>query len=164
LVQVYTGNGKTTAAFGLALRACGQGMKVFIGQFAKGRQYGELVAAARVGDCITVRHLGRGVFKRGRPAEEDIALARQGWEEALQAVRGGAWDLVILDEIVLHFGLVPLPEAVGLLDERPAGIELVLTGRSMPPEIRDRADVVTEMRDIRHPYDRGVAARRGIEY
>jgi cob(I)alamin adenosyltransferase len=79
-------------------------------------------------------------------------------------VRGGAWDLVILDEIVLHFGLVPLPEAVGLLDERPAGIELVLTGRSMPPEIRDRADVVTEMRDIRHPYDRGVAARRGIEY
>jgi len=92
LVQVYTGNGKgkTTAALGLALRAYGQGMKIFIGQFAKGQQYWELVADARLSDCITVRQFGRGPFIRGRPTEEDIAMARQGWEEVRQAVRSGA--------------------------------------------------------------------------
>jgi cob(I)alamin adenosyltransferase len=168
LVQVYTGEGKgkTTAALGLALRACGHGLKVFIGQFAKGRTYGELEGARRLADCITLRQYGRGRFIRGTPSDEDRRLARRGWEEASDAVRRAAYDIVILDEIgiALFYGLLPAEEVIRLIEERPASLELVLTGRTMPPEIVARADLVTEMREIRHPYARGIPARRGIEY
>ncbi len=168
LVQVYMGDGKgkTTAAFGLALRACGQGLRVFICQFVKGQESGEATAAARLASCLSVRRFGRGSFIRGRPEAEDIALARQGWEESRRAVLSGGWDVVVLDEIgiALYFGLIPLPEVLALLDGRPVGTELVLTGRTIHEEVLARADLITEMRAVRHPFDRGVAARRGIEY
>ncbi len=167
-VQVYTGDGKgkTTAALGLALRACGQGLKVYIGQFAKGGEYGELAGLARLADCVTLRQYGRGTLIRGKASAEDVRLARQGWEEAAGIVRQGGYDLVILDEIgiALHFGMVSSAEVLRLLEERPPSVELVLTGRRIPEEVLARADLVTEMREIRHYYRRGVRARRGIEY
>ncbi len=167
-VQVYTGDGKgkTTAALGLALRAGGQGFRVFIGQFAKGRPCGELVSLARLADLITVRQYGRERFIRAPAPAEDVRLAREGWGEAAGVVRRAEADLVILDEIgiALHFGLVPLEEVLRLLDERPPSVELVLTGRKMPEEVLARADLVTEMREVRHYHHRGIGARRGIEF
>jgi cob(I)alamin adenosyltransferase len=168
LVQVYTGDGKgkTTAALGLALRACGSGLKVFLAQFAKGRPSGELSALERLADLVTVRQYGRESFLVGQPGPEDLRLARDGWQEVLQVAARGEQDLLILDEIgiALHYGLVSTAEVLDLVAGRPATLELVLTGRRMPPEILERADLVTEMRQLKHYHQRGVPARRGIEY
>jgi cob(I)alamin adenosyltransferase len=168
LVQVYTGEGKgkTTAALGLALRACGSGLKVFLAQFAKGRSSGELSALARLADLVTVRQYGRESFLVGEPGEEDRRLARAGWLEVRQVAARGEHDLLILDEIgiALHYGLVSAAEVLELAAGKPATLELVLTGRKIPPEILERADLVTEMREVKHYHTRGVAARRGIEF
>jgi cob(I)alamin adenosyltransferase len=168
LVQVYTGDGKgkTTAALGLALRACGCGLKVFLAQFAKGRPSGELDALGRLADLVTVRQYGRESFLVGEPDAEDRRLARAGWQEVRQVALRAEHDLVILDEIgiALHYGLVGTAEVLDLLAAKPATVELVLTGRKMPPEILQRADLVTEMRQVKHYHERGVPARRGIEY
>jgi cob(I)alamin adenosyltransferase len=171
LVQVYTGDGKgkTTAALGLALRACGAGLRVFLAQFAKGRPSAELNALARLADLLTVRQYGREQFIVGQATAEDRRLARAGWQEVCavtaRAADGGL-DLLILDEIgiALHFGLVSAVEVLELAAGRPPGLELVLTGRRMPPEILERADLVTEMREVKHYQRRGVPARRGIEF
>jgi len=166
-VQVYTGEGKgkTTAALGLALRACGSGLRVFLVQFAKGRPSGELAALARFADLVTVRQFGREGFILGEPEPEDRELARAGWQEARRAATRGH-DLLILDEIgiALHYGLVDTAEVLALVRDKPAGLELVLTGRRMPDEILQAADLVTEMREVKHYHARGVPARRGIEY
>ncbi len=168
LVQVYTGEGKgkTTAALGLALRACGCGLKVFLAQFAKGRPSGELSALERLADLVTVRQYGRESFLVGEPGAEDLRLARAGWQEVRRVAARGDQDLLILDEIgiALHYGLVSTAEVLELLAAKPATLELVLTGRKMPPEILERADLVTEMRQVKHYHERGVQARRGIEY
>ena len=168
LVQVYTGDGKgkTTAALGLALRACGCGLRVFLAQFAKGRPTGELSALARLADLVTVRQYGRESFLVGEPGAEDLRLARAGWQEVCRVAAGGEHDLLILDEIgiALHYGLVSTSEVLDLVADKPAGLELVLTGRRMPPEILERADLVTEMRQVKHYHERGVPARKGIEY
>jgi len=167
-VQIYTGDGKgkTTAALGLALRACGSGFRVYIAQFAKGMHYGELDALERLRDRVTIRQFGRDCFIRNEPTAEDIRLAREGWAEVGAVMAEGRADLLILDEIgiALHYGLVSLEEVRGLIQRRPAGMELILTGRKVPQELYELADLVTEMREIKHYYRDGVQARRGIEF
>jgi cob(I)alamin adenosyltransferase len=166
LVQIYTGDGKgkTTAALGLALRAAGWGVRVYIAQFMKGQDYGELHSLAKFAPQITIERFGQPGFIRQASAE-DIALAQQGLAHAQAALVGGEYNIVILDEIciALHFNLLELDQVLQLIDQRPAAVELVLTGRRAPQELIDRADLVTEMKEIKHPYQRGVPARRGIE-
>ncbi len=169
LIQVYTGDGKgkTTCALGLALRAAGQGFRVYIIQFMKGRQTGEACAAARLAPEVTLRYFGRpGLVNLRAPAPEDLALVREGWDLARQVLAAGEHDLVILDEInlALTHGLIPLEEALEVLRRRPAGVEVVLTGRRAPAEVVEMADLVTEMRPVKHYYQAGVKARRGIEW
>jgi cob(I)alamin adenosyltransferase len=168
MVQIYTGEGKgkTTAALGLALRASGHGLKSFIAQFAKGMDYGELRALAAFPDTITVRQYGRRCFIRERPSREDIDLARRGWEEVQAVLAAGEHDILILDElgIAMHYEMIRLSEVEALIRARPPTCELVITGRKVPPELFALADLVTEMREIKHYYTAGVEARRGIEY
>ena len=164
-VQVYTGNGKgkTTAALGLALRAAGAGMRVFIGQFIKEEAAAEHAALERFSDLVSVRRFGRGLIMK--PSEEDIAAAQKGMGESQEALRSGRYDVVILDEInvAIHLGLVDVEEVLRMVRERPDNVELVLTGRYADERIIGLADLVTEMRDIKHYYEKGVQARHGIE-
>jgi cob(I)alamin adenosyltransferase len=166
-VQVYTGDGKgkTTASFGLALRAAGAGLPVFIGQFAKGTHYSELDAFRRFTDLIELRQFGAGGFIRGQPSDEDRAAAAEGLAEVRRVFAAGRHRLVIMDEanIATHFGLFSVAELLALIEEKPANVELVLTGRRADPRIVARADLVTEMREIKHYYTAGVQARRGVE-
>ena len=167
---MYTGDGKgkTTCALGLALRAVGQGLQVYMVQFMKGRETGEAKAAAdRLAPDMTLRYFGRpGLVNLRAPAAEDLALVREAWDLARQVIVAGEHDLVILDEInlALTFNLVPLAEALQVLRERPPWVEVVLTGRQAPPELVELADLVTEMRPLKHYYEAGVKARRGIEW
>ena len=166
-VQVYTGDGKgkTTAALGLALRAAGAGLRVYFGQFIKNADYSEIKALARFADCITVRQFGRGCFLLTEPAPEDRAAARRALDAIGLALVSGDYDLVIADEanVAVALGLIEPDDLVALIDLRPEQVELVLTGRSAPDAVLTRADLVTEMRCVRHYYDRGVLARPGIE-
>jgi cob(I)alamin adenosyltransferase len=169
-LQVYTGNGKgkTTAALGLALRAAGRGLRVFIGQFMKGSEYGELEGVRLLRGLVELEQYGSPacIPLRDTPRPEDVALARAGLERCRESLAGGRYRIVILDEInvAVHFGLVPLADVLALVDGRPADVELVCTGRYARPELVERADLVTEMRDVRHYYDTiGLAARDGIE-
>jgi cob(I)alamin adenosyltransferase len=169
LVQVYTGDGKgkTTAAFGQALRAIGQGYRVCIIQFMKGRKYGECLAAERHLPNLTVHLAGLDSFvMRDNPAPLDIELACQGLDIARKAVASGDYDMVILDEInvAADFRLIPLDDVIDLVKSRPASIDLILTGRYAPPEIIALADTVSEIREVRHHYRAGVKERAGIEY
>jgi cob(I)alamin adenosyltransferase len=165
--HVYTGDGKgkTTAALGLALRAAGAGWNVFIGQFAKGQNTSELDALRRFGDQITVCQFGSEELIGQNPDVADIQRAARGLNECPTVLASGRYDLVILDEanFAAAIHLVSLPKLLELIDSRPEGVELVLTGRWAPPEILDRADLVTEMREIKHYYHQGVCARKGIE-
>jgi len=166
-VQVYTGDGKgkTTAALGLALRASGAGLKVFIGQFAKGQEYSEIKILREKFDNIIVRQYGRDCFIVNAPKQEDIDLARAGLAEVREAILSGAYDLVILDEIniAIYFKLFGVEDVLELIREKPEQVELVLTGRKADPQIIAAADLVTEMKEIKHYYQKGVAARTGIE-
>lgn len=166
-VQVYTGNGKgkTTAALGLALRAAGAGMKIYIAQFIKSHEYSEIKALKRFSDQITLQQFGRGCFIRGNPCQADIDVARQALSAVRDALKSGKYDLVIADEANVAFGcrLVSEDDLLSLMDNRPAHVELVLTGRGAPPAVLERADLVTEMKPIKHYYKRGVEARKGIE-
>ncbi|MDD5222862.1 MAG: cob(I)yrinic acid a,c-diamide adenosyltransferase [bacterium] len=168
-IQVYTGDGKgkTTAALGLALRAIGHGFKVNIIHFMKGNiEYGELKAAKCLEPNLIIRQMGRETFvSRDNPDQEDIKLAQQALDLAGEAVAGGEYDLVVLDEIncALDFGLIPLEQVLKILRTKPERVELVLTGRGAPPEIIQAADLVTEMKEIKHYYRRGIKSRKGIE-
>ena len=169
LIQVYTGDGKgkTTCALGLALRAVGQGFKVAMVQFLKGRETGESRAAMRLAPDMTLRFFGRpGLVNLKSPAPEDRARVREAWDFARGVIEAGAHDLVILDEInlALAHGLIPLEEALAVLRQRPPGVEVVLTGRRAPQELVALADLVTEMQPVKHYYQAGVKARRGIEW
>jgi cob(I)alamin adenosyltransferase len=169
LVQVYTGDGKgkTTAAVGLAMRAIGKGLKVFMVQFLKGRNYGELETAKRLSDRFEVVQSGLDTFvKKGEPSEEDLRLAHEGLEIARKAIMSGEYDIVILDEVnvAIELGVLTVDEVLPLIDERPQGVELVLTGRSAPEEFSERADIITEMKCVRHCFDKGVPMREGIEF
>ena len=168
-IQVYTGNGKgkTTASLGLALRAAGHGLKTVIIQFMKGWiDYGELKGVAMLSPLVTIHQAGRDTFvDRGSPDPEDVRLARDGWELAKETILGGKADIVVLDEIncAVDFGLLPVGEILDLLRRKPDGMEIVLTGRGAPEEIVAAADLVTEMREIKHYYAKGVDARVGVE-
>jgi len=167
-VQIYTGDGKgkTTASLGLALRAAGRGLKVFIAQFAKGMFYGELESLKRFEPQISLHQYGRRCFIHEQPTEEDIQLARKGWEQIRTVIQAGEHDLLILDEIgiALHYHLITLDEVMQVLRDKPPQMELVLTGRKIPESLYEHADLVTEMREIKHYYNTGVQARKGIEF
>ena len=170
MIQVYTGNGKgkTTAALGLACRAVGHGYTVFVIQFMKGNiDYGELETARKLAPSLTIKQMGRESFvNRERPDPEDIRLAREALALAKTVVAGGEYDIVILDEInvALDFGLITTQDVLQLMDEeRPAHVELILTGRYAPQEIIERADLVTDMVEVKHYYQQGVQSREGIE-
>lgn len=168
LVLVYTGNGKgkTTAALGLALRAVGHGKRVLMIQFMKGGDdYGEL-QSARLLPGFEIVQKGLPTFvDREHPAGEDVRLAQEGMALAREAL-SGAWDMVILDEInvAVEYGLVGLADVLALLDMRHAATDMVLTGRGAHPELVRRADMVSEVLEIKHHYQKGIAARKGIEY
>lgn len=169
LIQIYTGDGKgkTTAALGLALRAAGRGLRTYVGQFMKGQQYGELEGARLLSPYLTIEQYGLPTFVHVHQATpEDVRMAHEGLAKARAAMRSGEYAIVVLDEIcvALHFELLTLDEVLAFLDERPAGVELVLTGRRAPEALLARADLVTEMREVKHPYNQGVQARKGIEY
>ncbi len=166
-IQVYTGNGKgkTTAAFGLALRAAGAGLKVYIAQFAKKKGYSEHKAFERFSDLVLAKQYGLGAFIVNAPSEEDIAAARKGLEEAKEALQSGLWDVVILDEanVAASIALFSVDDLLSLIALKPEGVELVITGRNADERVIEKADLVTEMREIKHYYTKGVEARVGIE-
>jgi cob(I)alamin adenosyltransferase len=166
-IQVYTGDGKgkTTAALGLALRACGAGLRVYIGQFLKKGRFSEVRAIARGLPGVKLEQYGRGPFVRGKPSPADVQAAATGLKKLAKALSGGAYDLVIADEInpAVAIGLLPASEVVRLMDGKPPRVELVLTGRGAAPPVIRKADVVTEMKCVKHYFDRGVGPRRGIE-
>jgi cob(I)alamin adenosyltransferase len=166
-VQVYTGNGKgkTTAALGLALRAAGAGLRVFVAQFVKSSEYSEIKALRRFDDLITVRQFGTGRFILGAPDEEDLRAARRGWQELKSIIAAGSYDVVVLDElnIAIFYKLILPDELIEVIESRPAHVELIITGRNAHEKILARADLVTEMREVKHYYAAGVQARDGIE-
>jgi len=168
-IQIYTGNGKgkTTAALGLALRAAGHGKKTYIGQFLKGQDYGELHAAEKLKPWLTIAQFGRKDFIHvtENPDQEDITMAQSGLKLCLQAMLSGDFDIIILDEInvALYFKLLKLKEVESFLEQKPAAIELILTGRYAPVQLIEKADLVTEMKEIKHYYTKGIQARSGIE-
>ena len=170
LILVYTGDGKgkTTAALGMALRAAGQGLNVFILQFMKrNRKIGEVKALARTGLPITLQQYGRRVFFRTRTCEPmDIYRAHQGLEAFNRATQSNAYDLIVLDEInmAIHFGLLSIAEVVEAIEQKPPELHLVLTGRKANQKLIEMADLVTEMREIKRHYRQGVHAQRGIEF
>ncbi len=166
-IQVYTGNGKgkTTAAFGLALRAVGAGLRVFIAQFVKNSRYSEIKAIERLGGAVTLRQYGRGDFLSRKPDAEDIRAAREGLKEVQQIMASGLYDVIILDEvnIATYYALFSVEDLLALMEARPDHVELVLTGRKADPRIIEAADLVTEMKEVKHYYRQGVEARVGIE-
>ena len=167
-LHIYTGDGKgkTTAAMGLALRAAGAGLRVYIGQFVKDMKYHEVRLIEQALPQITVEQLGRGCFLDRPPNEGDRQAAREGLERARALMESGDYDLMILDEfsIAIVCGLFTEQEAQALVDAKPASLELALTGRYMPQSLLDRADLATEMKELRHYYaSQGVLARDGIE-
>jgi len=169
LVNTGPGKGKTTAAMGTALRAVGQGMRVLMLQFLKGSwHYGELDAVQAFGDKFVMKQMGRGFVKVGaeKPDSEDVRLVEGAWAEAEKAIHSGQWDLVILDEInyAISYGMLNPEKVVAALKSKPDMVHVILTGRNAHPTIVELADTVTEMRQVKHAYEKGVLAQRGIEY
>ena len=150
---------------GLALRAAGAGLKVYIAQFIKSDKYSELVAFERFSDLITCRLYGSGCWLHGQPKDEDVELARSGLEAVGRIVAAGLHDVVILDEanIATYFGLLAVDDLIALVDLKPVGVELIFTGRKADPRLIERADLVSEIQEIKHYYQKGVLARKGIE-
>ena len=169
IVNTGPGKGKTTAAMGTALRAVGQGMRVLMLQFLKGSwHYGELDAVALFGDNFVMKQMGRGFVKVGteKPDPEDVRMVGEAWAEGEAAILSGEWDLVILDEInyAISYGMLDAARVVEGLKKKPEMVHVILTGRNAQPSIIELADTVTEMRQVKHAYEKGVMAQRGIEY
>jgi cob(I)alamin adenosyltransferase len=169
MVNTGPGKGKTTAAMGTALRAVGQGMRVLMLQFLKGSwHYGELDAVKAFGDKFVMKQLGRGFVKVGgaEPDPEDLKAVEDAWKESEQAILGGQWDLVVLDEInyAISYKMLDAERVVEVLKRKPEMVHVILTGRNAHPAIVELADTVTEMRQVKHAYEKGVMAQRGIEY
>ena len=170
LTIVHTGNGKgkTTAALGLAIRAWGEGLKVLILQFIKGGwMYGELKALEKFAPDITVKQCGEGFTRRGNTdMQKHIDAAKKTIAEAKEEMQSGKWDMIILDELnyAVDFGLVPIESALDLIDSKPEKMHLIMTGRNAKPEIIEKADLVTEMKEIKHPFHKGIKAQKGIEF
>jgi cob(I)alamin adenosyltransferase len=172
LIIVYTGpgKGKTTAALGTALRAVGQGLTVLMIQFIKGSwHYGELDAARMLGnERFQILPMGRGFVKIGaeKPHAEDVKLVEEAWNFASEKIRNGEFDLVILDEInyALSYKMLEVGPVLETLIHKPEQVHVILTGRNAHPSILECADLVTEMREVKHPYQKGIIAQRGIDY
>jgi len=166
-VQIYTGDGKgkTTAAFGLSIRAAGAGLKVFIAQFLKKGNYSEIKALKRFSDLITVEQFGSGCLIKGKPAAEDIEAARKGIEKVRSVVSSGNYKMVILDEanVAVKLGLFPAEDLLYIIANKPEEIEIVITGRNADQRLIEKSDLVTEMKEIKHYFKKGVKARVGIE-
>lgn len=166
-VQVYTGDGKgkTTAALGLALRAYGAGLNVYIAQFVKGMKYSELVTFEKLTEHITLKQYGRNCFIKNAPTEEDCMAAQQALEEVRGLMCSGKYQVMILDEanIATFYNLFSVEDLLDLIREKPDDVELVITGRRADPRVIEAADLVTEMKEIKHYYQKGIAARDGIE-
>ena len=166
-IQVYTGNGKgkTTAALGLAIRAAGAGLKVFIAQFIKMGEYSEIKALKRFKDLITVEQFGTGRFIKDKPSASDIEIARKGIEKIKAAFTSGQYNVVIMEEanVAAKLGLLSVENILKIMDEKPKDVELVITGRGADSRIIEKADLVTEMKEIKHYFHKGVKARIGIE-
>lgn len=169
-VQVYTGNGKgkTTAALGLILRASGAGMKSYFCQFIKGQPSSELKILTESLSGVTCAQYGLGRFftPGHNPSRDDINAAQKGFRDLETSMLSGSYNLAVADEInvAVKIGLLTTEQVCHLIDDKPDNVELVLTGRDAPPEIIEKADLVTEMRNIKHYFDRNIGARKGIEY
>ncbi len=169
LINTGPGKGKTTAAMGTALRAVGNGMRVLMLQFLKGSwHYGELDSTKAFGENFVLRQMGRGFVKIGgaETDPEDIRLVEEAWTEASSAILSGEWDMVILDEInyAISYGMLDPAKVVETLNARPEMVHVILTGRNAHPSLVEIADTVTEMREVKHAYQKGILAQRGIEY
>ena len=166
-VQVYTGHGKgkTTAAIGLAVRAAGAGMKVLIAQFIKQGDYSEIKTLEKLSDMITVEQYGMGRFVNGKPTAKDIDMAKEGLIMAKQEMLSGKYDVIILEEanVAVKYGLISEQELIDVIISKPESMEMVITGRNASPLILEKADLVTEMKAVKHYYSKGVEARLGIE-
>jgi cob(I)alamin adenosyltransferase len=166
-IQVYTGDGKgkTTAALGLAIRAAGAGLKVFIAQFIKMGEYSEIKALRRFEDLITVEQFGRGRFIQVKPSPEDIKAAQKGLEKIIAILSSGKHNIVIMEEgnVAVKIGLLSVQDILKIMAAKPQDVELVITGRGADSRIIEKADLVTEMKEIKHYFQKGVAARVGIE-
>jgi cob(I)alamin adenosyltransferase len=175
LIHVYTGDGKgkTTAALGLALRAAGHGWRTYIGQFMKGQNYGELKGVQLLNGLITIEQFGKPSFirldadgQRSTATQQDVDLARKGIDAVCHAMSSGQFKIIVMDEIniVLYFKLLAVQDVIAVIEQKPDDVELVLTGRRVPQEIMRYADYITEMQEHKHPYQRGIQARKGIEF
>lgn len=168
MVQIYTGNGKgkTTAALGLALRAAGAGKSVFFGQFVKGMAYSEVDLITAKIPAIEHRLFGRKCFIKRDPEEADYEAAREGLRQSQKLIESGKYDLVVLDElnIALYYKLISLNDVFDLINVLPGATELIITGRYAPDELIEKADLVTEMKEIKHYFKQDIKARKGIEF
>ena len=166
-IHIYTGNGKgkTTAALGLAIRAAGAGKQVLLTQFLKGRQYSEHKSLNRLSEQITVEQFGKPHFIKGKPSAADFEAARYGLDRLKSSMLSGRYDMIIIDEgnVAVSLGLLSKQDIFDLFALKPETMELVITGRDALPEIIDKADLVTEMKAVKHYYDNGVDARNGVE-
>ncbi len=189
LLEVYTGDGKgkTTAAFGLAFRALGWGLRVYIIQFMKMGIYGENRSSKLFGEKLKVEYVGMPYFiawegdipaedqqkaknlvicPRGSPPEDYRIKVKNAFDKMKSEVYNGEWDIIIMDEVnvALYYNLLRMDELLEFIDKRPGNVEMILTGRKMPDEVLERANLITEMREIRHPYSQGIPARKGIDF
>jgi cob(I)alamin adenosyltransferase len=169
IVNTGPGKGKTTAAMGTALRAVGNGLKVLMLQFLKGSwHYGELDAVQAFGENFVMKQMGRGFVKVGgaETDPEDVRMVEEAWGEAEKAILSGQWDLIILDEInyAIGYKMLDPQKVVETLKKKPEMVHVILTGRNAHPSIVEIADTVTEMREVKHAYQKGIEAQRGIEY
>ena len=166
-VQVYTGNGKgkTTAAMGVAARCALSGGRVYIAQFLKGQECGETHLPEKI-DGIELCQFGSESFICGEPADNDIKMALEGMDSARKAMNSGKYDIIVLDEIncCMALGMIEPEKVADMIDSKPENVELILTGRGCPDEIMEKADLVTEMREVKHYFTEGIEARKGIEY
>lgn len=169
MVHTGTGKGKTTAALGLALRGAGYGFQTLMIQFIKGdRQYGELGGADMLAPFLDILPMGKGFirFDRGGPGEEDRKAVQEAWELAKRQMTSGKYDMIVLDEInyVIDYGLLPVEDVLDALRSRPKSLHVLLTGRNAHPDLIEAADLVTEMTEVKHPFQKGVKAQKGIEF
>jgi len=169
LLIIFTGEGKgkTTAAMGIGLRAVGQGLRVLMIQFIKGSQhYGELDSAPMLGGAFEIRPMGRGFVNAAKPQPEDIRLAGEAWGAGIKEMQSGRWQLVIFDEVnyAISYGMLPIARVMADLSARPDGVHVICTGRNAHPDLVEAADLVSEIKEIKHPFKKGIPARRGIDY